>query len=107
MFEIHNQKPNLMRRAVMSAVFSVGQACFGMLMGLTFPKLDMVNEAVVIKQSLSSLLSMFIPMAALAVSAGAYAIGGVWAALAVVLVLTGICIGILHRKGPTMLRKIL
>lgn len=93
--------------AVMAAVFSVGQACFGMLMGLTFPKLDMVNEAVVIKQSLSSLLSMFIPMAALAVSVGAYAIGGVWAALAMMVILTGICVGILRRKGPAMLRNLL
>ncbi len=92
--------------AVMSVAFSVGQACFGMLMGLTFPKLDAVNEAVVIKQSMASMLSMFVPMAAVGVSAIAYAIGGVWAALAVLLILAGICAGILWTKGPTMLRRL-
>ena len=65
-----------------------------------------MNEAVVIKQSLSSLLSMFIPMAALAVSAGAYAIGGIWAALAVVVLLCAVPVVILWRGGGKMLHSI-
>lgn len=92
--------------AVFAIVFSVGQACFGMLMGLTFPKLDAVNDTVVIKQSLSSLLSMFIPMAAVAVSGVGYAIGGIWLGLAVVVILCAVVTGILWRRGPAMLQHL-
>lgn len=51
---------------ITALLFAVGHAMFGMLMGLTFPKLDAVNETVVIKQSLAATLAMFVPMAALA-----------------------------------------
>jgi len=56
----------------------VGHAMFGMLMGLTFPKLDAVNETVIIKQSLAATLAMFVPMAALAAAGGAGGAGGVY-----------------------------
>ena len=52
--------------------FDVGHACFGMLMGLAFPKLDAANDTLVIKQSMAVMLAMFLPMLGLALS------GGVW-----------------------------
>lgn len=91
---------------VFALVFAVGQACFGMLMGLTFPKLDAVNDTIIIKQSLSSLLSMFIPMAAVAISGAGYAIGGIWLGLAVMVILCAVPTAILWRKGPAMLHHL-
>ena len=94
-------------------LFAVGQACFGMLMGLTFPKLDAPNETVVVKQSLSVLLAMFVPMAVLAVAGllywlGSRVSGGLALALPIVLlvVLAAVCAGILAKRGPKMLRAL-
>lgn len=92
--------------AVFAVVFAIGQACFGMLMGLTFPKLDAVNDAVVIKQSMASLLSMFVPMAALAAAAGAWAAGGMWASLVLIVVLSALCVWLLCRKGPALFHRL-
>lgn len=96
-----------------SLAFAVGQAAFGMLMGLTFPKLDAVNETVVIKQSMSTVLAMFVPMAALLVCGLLYWLGGMMgaaAALALPLgataVLAAMCTGILAKRGPAMLRAL-
>lgn len=95
------------------ALFAVGQACFGMLMGLAFPKLDAPNETVVIKQSMSVLLSMFIPMAVLAVAGllywlGSRVSGGLALAFPVALLaaLAALCAGLLSKKGPQMLREL-
>lgn len=95
------------------ALFAVGQACFGMLMGLAFPKLDAPNETVVIKQSMSVLLAMFVPMAALAVAGLLCWLGGrVSGALAFILplvllaALAALCAGILAKRGPEMLRRL-
>lgn len=94
-------------------LFCVIHAVFGVLMGLTFPKLDAVNETVVVKQSLAVTLGMFVPMAALGVCALLYWLGGMiapWAALALPLVLLAlsatVCAGILAKKGPAMLRAL-
>lgn len=94
-------------------LFCVGHAAFGMLMGLTFPKLDAVNETVVVKQSLASTLGMFVPMAVVGVCALLYWLGGMlapWAALALPLALlaalTAVCALILVKKGPAMLRAL-
>ncbi len=94
-------------------LFAVGHAAFGMLMGLTFPKLDAVNETVVIKQSLAVTLSMFVPMAAIGAAGGLYWLGGklaAWAALALPLLLFALlaaaCTAVLARRGPAMLRAL-
>lgn len=94
-------------------LFCVGHAAFGMLMGLTFPKLDAVNETVVVKQSLASTLGMFVPMAVVGVCALLYWLGGMlapWAALvlplALLAALTAVCALILVKKGPAMLRAL-
>lgn len=98
---------------VSMALFAVGQACFGMLMGLTFPKLDAANETVVVKQSMSVMLTMFVPMAALAACGLLYWLGGWMApalalALPVVLlaVLAAVCVGLLQARGPAMVRNL-
>lgn len=44
-----------------SLAFEVGHACFGMLMGLIFVRLDAANDAAIIKRSMLSFLSMFAP----------------------------------------------
>ena len=94
-------------------IFAVGQAVFGMLMGLCFPKLDAVNETVVIKQSMATALGMFVPLAVLGVCGVLYWLGGMlagWAALALpvalLAVLTAVCIAILVQHGPAMLRAL-
>ena len=96
-----------------SLLFALGQASFGMLMGLTFPKLDAVNEAVVIKQSMATTLSMFVPMAALAGAGCLYWLGGKlapWAAVALPLVLLALlaagCTAVLAKRGPALLRAL-
>lgn len=94
-------------------VFAVGHAVFGMLMGLTFPKLDAVNDTVVIKQSLAATLGMFVPMAVLALCGVLYWLGGKvaeWAVLAfpiaLLVVLTAVCTAILVKRGPAMLKAL-
>ncbi len=96
-----------------SLLFALGQASFGMLMGLTFPKLDAVNEAVVIKQSMATTLAMFVPMAALAGAGCLYWLGGKlapWAAVALPLVLLALlaagCTAVLAKRGPALLRAL-
>ena len=94
-------------------IFAVGQAVFGMLMGLCFPKLDAVNDTVVVKQSLAAMLGMFVPMAALGLCGVLYWLGGKtseWAALAfpiaLLAVLTVLCTVILIKRGPAMLKAL-
>ena len=96
-----------------SLLFALFHAAFGMLMGLTFPKLDAVNDTVVVKQSLAVTLGMFVPMAALGVCGLLYWLGGMlsaWAALALPLALlaafTAACALVLAKKGPAMLRAL-
>ena len=106
----------LWQGAVMLAVtvlFAVGHAAFGMLMGLCFPKLDAVNETVVVKQSLAVFLGMFVPMGVLALCGLLYWLGAMlagWAALALPVVLlaglTAACTLILAKRGPAMLRAL-
>ena len=95
------------------ALFDVGHGAFGLLMGLCFPKLDAVNETVVIKQSLAVFLGMLVPMAALALCGLLYWLGGMlagWAALvlpiALLAALTAACVLILAKRGPAMLRAL-
>ena len=95
------------------ALFDVGHAAFGMLMGLCFPKLDAVNETVVVKQSLAVLLGAFVPMAALFLCGVLYWLGDIlagWAALALPVALlaglTAACVVILAKRGPDMLRAL-
>ena len=94
-----------------SVLFALFQGVFGMLMGLTFPKLDAVNETVVVKQGMASTLDMFIPMAVLGLCALLYWLGGMigeWASLALpvalLAVLAGVCTAVLTRRGPGLLR---
>lgn len=94
-------------------LFDVGHGAFGMLMGLCFPKLDAVNETVVVKQSLAVTLGIFVPMAALGVCGVLYWLGGMlapWAALALPIALlaalTAVCVLTLAKRGPAMLRAL-
>lgn len=96
---------------VTMVLFALWQAVFGLLMGLAFPKLDAANETVVIKQSLSVLLAMFVPMVALLVGgllwwlgcgiSGVPVLPMVWFG-----VLAAVCGGILAKKGPQILRTL-
>ena len=94
-------------------LFGVGHGAFGLLMGLCFPKLDAVNETVVVKQSLAVTLGIFVPMVVLGVCGVLYWLGGMltqWAALALpvalLAVLTAACVLTLARRGPAMLRAL-
>lgn len=93
-------------------LFAAWHAVFGMLMGLCFPQLGAVNETVLIKQSLAVVLSMFIPMAALAAAGGLYwllgqaGIAGMLAPIALFALLLAVCAAILIRRGPAMLRAL-
>ena len=95
------------------SVFAVWQAVFGMLMGLYFPKLDAVNDTVIVKQSMPVMLGMFIPMAVLGISGILYWLGGLaagWLALllpiALWALLTALCTAVLVKKGPALLRAL-
>ena len=94
--------------------FDVGHACFGMLMGLTFPKLDAANDTLVVKQSMAVALSMLLPMIGLALAgvlwwladlAAGGAAGPVAAAVGLILAAAA-CAGILSKRGPRMLRAL-
>lgn len=81
--------------------------------GADLPKLDAVNETVVIKQSLAATLAMFVPMAALAAAGGLYWLGSQmtgWAALALpvllLALLTAVCAAVLPKRGPAMLQAL-
>lgn len=94
-------------------LFDVVHAAFGMLVGLAFPKLDAVNETVVVKQSMAVMLGMFVPMAAVGVCALLYWAGGMlapWAAVALPIVLLAVlaaaCTAILAKRGPAMLKAL-
>jgi len=96
-----------------SLIFAVGHACFGTLMGLTFPKMDAPNETTVLKQSMAVCLSMFIPWGALAVMALLYWLGGLLTPVtalvlpaALLAVLAALCAGILYKRGPRMVRAL-
>ncbi len=98
---------------IATLLFAIGHAAFGMLMGLCFPKLDAVNETVVIKQSMATVLAMFASMAVLGMAAGLYYWGGritQWMALALPMGLfalfAAVCIMVLMRKGPSLLRRL-
>ena len=98
---------------LLTLLFDLAHAAFGMLVGLAFPKLDAVNETVVVKQSLAVMLGIFVPMAAVGGCALLYWLGGMlapWAALALPLVLlaalTAVCVLILVKKGPAMLKAL-
>lgn len=98
---------------VAMAAFAVGQACFGMLMGLTFPRLDAANDTVVIKQSASVLLAMFVPMAALAAAGVVCWAGGRLGEVAALILptvflgaLAAVCAAILRTKGPKMFHSL-
>lgn len=98
---------------IATILFAIGHAAFGMIMGLCFPKLDAVNETVVIKQSMATVLAMFGSMAVLGVAAGFYYLGSKtvpWTALAlpigVFALFAAVCIVILTRQGPSLLRKL-
>lgn len=93
--------------------FAVGQACFGTLMGLAFPKLDAANETMVVKQSMAVFLAMFVPMGALALAGLLYALGGLLSPaaalafpLALLYMLAAMCAGILSMRGPRMIRAL-
>ncbi len=96
-----------------TVVFDVGHAVFGMLMGLCFPKLDAVNDTVVVKQSMAVVLGMFVPIGMIAVCMLLYWLGGmVNGALALALpmallaVFTVVCTAVLAKRGPAMLRAL-
>ena len=96
-----------------TVVFDVGHAVFGMLMGLCFPKLDAVNDTVVVKQSMAVVLGMFVPIGMIAVCMLLYWLGGmVNGALALALpmallaVFTVVCTAVLAKQGPAMLRAL-
>ncbi len=96
-----------------SVLFAVGHACFGTLMGLAFPKMDAANEAIVVKQSLAVVLTLFIPWGALAVMALLYWLGGIMSPalalalpLALLVILTAMCAGILYKRGPRLVRAL-
>lgn len=96
-----------------SLIFAVGHACFGTLMGLTFPKMDAANETVVLKQSMAVMMAMFIPWGVFAVMALLYWLGGLLAPvmalampLALLAVLTAMCAGILYKRGPRLVRAL-
>lgn len=98
---------------VSTALFALGQACFGTLMGLTFPKLDAANETVVVKQSLAVVLAMIVPMAALLLCWPLYWLGGLFNPMAALLlpivligVLTVVCAALLAKRGPEMVREL-
>lgn len=91
---------------VIMCVFAVGQACFGMLMGLAFPKLDAANDTMVIKQSLASLLAMFLPMLVLVLAGMLYAFVGLWLGILVIVVFALACVVILDRRGPEVMKSL-
>ena len=98
---------------IAARLFAVGHAVFGMLMGLCFPKLDAVNETVIIKQSMASVLAMFVPMTFLGMAAGLYSWGSKitqWIALALPIALFALFAAVstlvLARQGASMLRKL-
>ncbi|MCI9361511.1 MAG: ABC transporter permease [Hungatella sp.] len=98
---------------IATLLFAIGQAFFGMLMGLCFPRLDAVNETVVIKQSMATVLAMFASMAILGAAAGLYYWGGRiiwWMALALPVGLfalfAAVCALILKKQGPSMLKRL-
>ena len=98
---------------IATLLFAIGHAAFGMLMGLYFPKLDAVNETVVIKQSMATVLAMFASIAILGAAAGLYYWGGRiiwWMALALPVGLfalfAAVCALILKKQGPSMLKRL-
>lgn len=93
-----------------SELFSVAHALFGLLINLTFPKLDAVSDAAVVKQSAAAALGMFAPMLFLLLGAGVYwllgKVLGTMGVLSVCCALLGVLSLILYRilstKGQRM-----
>lgn len=93
------------------ALFALWQAVFGLLMGLAFPKLDAANETVVVKQSLSVLLAIFVPMVALLAGGLLWWLGiGISGVPVLPMMwfgaLAAVCGIILAKKGPQILRTL-
>ena len=59
---------------LVSAVFNVFTALLGVVVNLRFPKFDYINETVVIKQSMSTMICMFGSMAVVLVLSLLYAL---------------------------------
>ena len=100
-------------RLLAALLFCAAHAVFGMFIGLAFPKLDAVNETVVVKQSLAVVLGMFVPMAALGLCALLYWLGSMASPvlamalpLALLAAFTAACGLVLMKKGPGMLRAL-
>ena len=95
------------------AVFLIGHAHFGTLVGLAFIRTDL-DDSAIIKRSLLSFLSTFGPLAALVgigvgvwqlwLHLGAAAAMGI--GFAAVAALSVACIAAVHAKGPAMLQRI-
>lgn len=47
---------------ILCIVFTIFESLLGLLLNLKFPKLDAANDVMVVKQSLSAMLGLFIPM---------------------------------------------
>ena len=94
-------------------LFCAAHAAFGMFIGLAFPKLDAVNETVVVKQSLAVVLGMLVPMTALGVCALLYWLGSMVSPVlamllppALLAVLALVSVVVLAKRGPAMLRAL-
>ena len=94
-------------------LFCTAHAAFGMFIGLAFPKLDAVNETVVVKQSLAVVLGMLVPMTALGVCALLYWLGSMVSPVlamllppALLAVLALVSVVVLAKRGPAMLRAL-
>ena len=89
-------------------------AAFGLLMSLKMPNLDWTNEVVVVKQSMSVMLAIFVPWIFVVVLGGAYALIShiisptVYVCIAAVLigVLDAIMLHTLKTKGTKMLEAL-
>ena len=89
-------------------------ACFGLLVNLSFPKLDALNDTVVVKQSLSAMLSLMLPML-LAIGLVflytscmeriSFLAFAVWAMLGY-LALAGLCLWWLGTKGKARFQRL-
>ena len=105
---------NCLLLLVLGTCVSGGCACFGLLVNLTYPRLDAPNDMVVVKQSLSSLVSTLGAMAGVAAGAGVCWLLtfplGTWGALWAVTALAALsALGLwllLQRRGEALLDRI-
>ena len=47
---------------LLTTIFSISASQFGLLVNLKFPKMDAINDVVIVKRSLSVLISILVPM---------------------------------------------